>query len=114
MILSALPRKGLDVVDQSTLHPTITVDSDARSLVDTQPNFVGKPGLLGRSRLVYALPFSGGPVLLLQPLATVDATPRAVASPAAEIVGMDWVVVSRMATALPTEDTRSLGGGGAP
>jgi hypothetical protein len=37
-----------------------------------------------------------------------------VASSAGAIIGRDWIVVSRMLTALPTEDTRSLGGGGAP
>jgi hypothetical protein len=64
--------------------------------------------------LLWALPFNAGPVALNSAGMVAAPATAVVASSAGVILGRDWIVVSRMLTALPTEDTRSLGGGGAP
>lgn len=91
----------------------MVVDPANRGLVDPNRVFVGRPRALGRERLLYALPLDPGPALLSAPRVVRDPGAAFLADPDGALIGVSWVWVSRMLTAVPTEDTRAIGGGGA-
>lgn len=97
-------------------RPTVVVDGNSKSVLDPSINSVGAPRPLGRERLVWALPLNPGPAFLRN--ASLVAAPSgqmtAIGDSLTVALGGDVVLVSRMLIATPAEDTRSMGGGGAP
>ena len=65
---------------------------------------VGVPNPLVGARIVKALPMAW--TLIQRPTFVVDARARALADPAADQVGRNWVWVNRMVSATRTEETR--------
>jgi hypothetical protein len=59
---------------------------------------------------LYALPLDPGPALLRPPTLLRDPGSAIVGDPNPVIVGLEAIWVSRMLIALPTEDTRGMGG----
>jgi hypothetical protein len=94
-------------------RPTIVVDPAANAVADPSRVIVGRPRALGRERLLYALPLDPGPALLRPATVLRDPGAAVVGDPVPVIVGREALWVSRMLVALPAEDTRGLGGGGA-
>jgi hypothetical protein len=85
------------------------VDPAAFGVVDPSPAFVGRPGPLGRERVMSALPLNPGPALLSPPYVVRDAGSSFLADPDGALIGEPAVWVNRMLTARWTEDTRRLG-----
>jgi hypothetical protein len=92
---------------------SVVVDPAGDGVADPSRVFVGRPKPLGRERLLYALPLDPGPALLRPATLLRDPGAAVVGDPVPVIVGRAAVWVSRMLIALPGEDTRGLGGGGA-
>ena len=86
----------------------LLVDPGRGAPVDPSINFIGMPRPL-RRRLLYALPLSPGPALLRPATVIRDPATAQVADPQAAIVGREAIRVSRLATALPMEDSRGFG-----
>ena len=112
--LAAVPRKGAaGCVMQHLRHPSprpsVVVDPAAFGVVDPSPAFVGRPGPLGRERVMSALPLNPGPALLSPPYVVRDAGSSFLADPDGALIGEPAVWVNRMLTARWTEDTRRLG-----
>ena len=88
------------------------------AVVDFHHNLieVGKPGPLGRERVIFALPFNthGNDSIpgfqYPAPQTTVDFHHNFVAEPDATIVGRAGTWIPRLLVALWTEDTRRLAG----
>jgi hypothetical protein len=91
-------------------RPTVLVDPSARGVADPQPDFIGQPQPLGRERLLYALPLDPGPALLRPAAVLRSAGASYVADPSPELIGVPAIWVARFLTALPSEDTRGMGG----
>ena len=90
-------------------RPSVVVDPAAFGVVDPASTFVGRPGPLGRERVLFALPLEPGPALLPPSTVVRDPGPAYLADPQASLVGVAGVWVNRMLTARFTEDTRRLG-----
>jgi hypothetical protein len=104
----------MPAIGPSNSVSTIIVDSTGHAVADPQTNIVAQPQPIGRQRLVWALPLNPGPRLVSAGSAVAAPSGAVLSSPAAEVVGAGWVIISRLLIAVPTEDTRSLGGGGTP
>ena len=94
-------------------RPSILVDDNANSVADPQ-NFILSSNIqpLGRGRMLWALPFNGGPALLQAAEVMGAGGPSAVLAQNATAFGWEPIWVSRLLTAVPTENTREMGGGG--
>lgn len=90
-------------------RPSVVVDPAAFGVVDPARDFVGRPGPLGRERVLSALPLDPGPALLSPPTVIRDPGAAFLADPDGALIGVAAVWVSRMLTARWTEDTRRLG-----
>jgi hypothetical protein len=90
-------------------RPSVVVDPAAYGVVDPSSNFVGRPGPLGRQRVVSALPLDPGPALLSPPCVVRDPGSAYLADPDGALIGVEALWVNRMLTARWTEDTRRLG-----
>jgi hypothetical protein len=89
----------------------VVVDPAGRAVLDpSTATLVGQPQPLGRERLLYALALDPGPALLRAPTLLRDPGSAVVGDPALTVVGREAVWVSRFLTALPSEDTRGMGG----
>jgi hypothetical protein len=91
-------------------RPAVIVDPAGRGVADPASVIVGRPQPLGRERLLYALPLDPGPALLRPATLLRDPGAAVVGDPSPVIVGVEAVWVSRMLIALPSEDTRGMGG----
>ena len=91
-------------------RPTVIVDPAAFGVIDPSSNFIGQPQPLGRERVLYALPLDPGPALLRPPTVIRDPGPAFVADTNPALIGVPAIWVARFLTALPTEDTRGMGG----
>jgi hypothetical protein len=113
-MLAVGPRRDAsDSVNMFLRHPSprpsVVVDPAAFGVVDPAANFLGRPGPLGRERVLSALPLEPGPALLSPPTAVHDAGSAFLADPDGALIGEGPVWVGRMLTARWTEDTRRLG-----
>ena len=59
---------------------------------------------------MYALPLDPGPALLQPATVIRDPGPAFVADPSPALIGVPAIWVARFLTALPSEDTRGMGG----
>lgn len=84
----------------------MVVDPAAFGVVDPARSFVGRPGPLGRERVLFALPLDPGPALLSPPTVVRDPGASYLADPDGALIGEAAVWVERMLTARWTEDTR--------
>jgi hypothetical protein len=91
-------------------RPVIVVDPAGDGVADPSRVFVGRPRPLGRDRLLYALALDPGPALLRPPTLLRDPGSAVVADPNPIVVGREALWVNRMLVALPSEDTRGMGG----
>jgi hypothetical protein len=91
-------------------RPAVVVDPAAFGIVDPTGGFLGRPGPLGRERVMSALPLDPGPALLSPPTVVHDAGSSFLADPDGALIGDPAVWVGRMLTARWTEDTRRLWG----
>lgn len=91
----------MDISRPPSGRPTIVVDSQGRAVIGVGDSQLGRPGPLGRERLVFALPLDPGPCLLEQPTIVTGVGPP---------IGSAPIWVSRMLTARWVEDTRRLAG----
>ena len=94
----------------TSARPSVVVDATAFGVVDPSSNIVGRPGPLGRERVLFALPLDPGPALLSPPTVVRDNGPAFLADPQGNLVGVAPTWVSRMLTARWVEDTRRLAG----
>ena len=92
---------------------TVVVDPAAFGVADPSRDFIGKPRGLGRERLLHALPLDPGPACLRVATVVRDPGPARLADPDGALIGTPAVWVARLLVAVPGEDTRALGGGGA-
>lgn len=70
---------------------------------------IGRPGPLGRERIVAALPLDPGPVQIDPPLIMQDSSGFYLIDPEGYLVGQPALRVQRMLVARATLDTRRLG-----
>lgn len=94
----------------ASLRPSVIVDPADFGVVDPANQFVGRPGPLGRERVLFALPLAPGPALLSPPTVLRDPGSSYVADPDGSLIGVPAVWVGRMLTARWVEDTRRLAG----
>ena len=115
-MLAAIPVKRAPLVVGNFRAPnsrsTVLVDPRAFGVVDPSTNFIGEAQQpIGRSRLLYALPLDPGPALLSPATVVRDGSLAYLVDPAVAMIGESGPLwISRMMTALPTEDTRGMGG----
>jgi hypothetical protein len=93
-----------------SLSPSVVVDPAAFGVVAPDSAFVGRPALLGRERVLFALPLDPGPALLSPPIVVRDPGSAYLADPDGALIGVAATWVSRMQTARWVEDTRRLAG----
>lgn len=87
----------------------MVVDDVRRSVADSEAFKLGRPGPLGRMRMLFALPLDPGPALLRPPTVVHDDRQAYLADADKNLVGFEAVWVSRMLEARWVEDTRRLG-----
>jgi hypothetical protein len=83
-------------------RPSVVVDPAAFGVVAP----IGRPGPLGRERVMSALPLDPGPALLSPPTVVRDPGSAYLADPDGALIGEAAVWVGRMLTARWVEDTR--------
>lgn len=89
-------------------RPTLFVDQQGRPVVDPKLDRLGRPGPIGRPRLLKALPLADGPRLMRKPAALIDQHGRWLADPDGAVLARPAVWVHRMLTAEPAPSTRRL------
>jgi hypothetical protein len=90
-------------------RPTLLVDDRGSGVgIAPPPSNVGKPGPLGRRRVLMTLPLKNGPQYLRFPKVTEDSNGNYLADPAGALLGFAGIYVHRLVIATKTEDTRRL------
>jgi hypothetical protein len=93
-----------------SLRPSVVVDPAAFGILAPDSSLLGRPGPLGRERVLFALPLDPGPALVSPPTVLHDPGSAYLADPDGALIGVPATWVSRMQTARWVEDTRRLAG----